>query len=91
MVRKLGHFQTPSRFCIRGHNFHRWKEWQRKFEKVIHTPNSEIKNQVAQDQEKTVFVKGDKDGPYGPVMEFVDKVKVVGGVKYVALATQKRA
>ena len=52
---------------------------------------TELKKQVGPKQERVVFVKGDKDSPYGPVMELVDHIKVVGGVKHVALATQKRA
>ena len=52
---------------------------------------AELKKQVGPQQERVVFVKGDKDSPYGPIMELVDHIKVVGGVKHVALATQKRA
>jgi len=52
---------------------------------------AELKKQIGPAQERVVFVKGDKDSPYGPVMELVDQIKVVGGVKHVALATQKRA
>lgn len=45
---------------------------------------------VSQRPAQVVFIKGDKDSQYGPVMEFVDQVKMVSGVKHVALATQKR-
>lgn len=41
--------------------------------------------------EGTVYVKADKAVSYGCVMSVVDKLKVAGGVKYVALATQKYA
>ena len=50
-----------------------------------------LKKVVDTDQERVVFVKGDTESKYGPVMEFVDQVKMVSGVKHVALATQKRA
>lgn len=35
----------------------------------------------------TVSVEGDKGASYGDVIRLVDKIKYVGGVKYVALAT----
>src|SRR5437016_6189172 len=41
--------------------------------------------------EKTVYVKADTAVSYGKVIELVDQIKVVGGIKYVALATQKYA
>jgi biopolymer transport protein ExbD len=41
--------------------------------------------------EGTVYVKADKDVHYGCVIQTVDKLKVAGGVRYVALATQKHA
>ncbi len=50
----------------------------------------QIKEQLGAEQEKTVFVKADTLVAYGVVLELVDQIKVVGGVKYVALATQKR-
>lgn len=43
------------------------------------------------EKEKTVYVKADTTVSYGRVLELVDHIKVVGGIKYVALATQKRA
>jgi len=53
---------------------------------------AELKKQVGSaSAQRVVFVKADKDSSYGPVMELVDQIKVVGGVKHVALATQKRA
>lgn len=42
------------------------------------------------DKEKTVYVKADTAVSYGCVLELVDHIKMVGGIKYVALATQKR-
>lgn len=40
-------------------------------------------------QQKTVFVKADTQVSYGKVIELVDTIKHVGGIKYVALATTK--
>lgn len=39
----------------------------------------------------TVFVKADTTVPYGRVLELVDQIKCVEGVKYVALATTRRS
>jgi biopolymer transport protein ExbD len=39
--------------------------------------------------DKTVFVKADTGASYGKVIELVDTIKHVGGIKYVALATTK--
>ena len=53
---------------------------------------SKLKEQVGEkSNERTVFVKADQSASYGKVIELVDRIKVVGGVRYVALATQKRA
>lgn len=50
-----------------------------------------IKKLVSADQEKTVYIKADRAGvKYGTVIELVDDIKIINGVKYVALATQKR-
>lgn len=49
-----------------------------------------LQRKIGQEGERTVFVKADQAVPYGMVIELVDKIKVVGGVKYVALATEKR-
>ena len=47
-----------------------------------------IKKQVAQNDDRTVFVQADETVFYGKVLELVDNIKVVGGISYVALATK---
>ena len=44
---------------------------------------------VGQKGQKTVFVKADTSASYGRVIEIVDKIKQVKGIRYVALATAK--
>ena len=42
-----------------------------------------------QQKVEIVFVKADQAVEYGRVIELVDTIKTVGGIKYVALATQR--
>jgi len=49
----------------------------------------DLKQRVGQDNNKTVYVKADQAVNYGVVITLVDKIKVIGGIKYVALATAK--
>ena len=50
-----------------------------------------LQQQLGPKGHETVFVKADTAVHYGRVIQVVDQIKVVGGVQYVALATQKRA
>jgi biopolymer transport protein TolR len=52
---------------------------------------AQIKKTIGADQEKTVYVQADTAVSYGTVVELVDDIKFVGGIKYVALATQKHS
>lgn len=52
---------------------------------------AELSQDALHKTDGTVYVKADKAVSYGCVMQVVDKLKVSGGVKYVALATQKYA
>ena len=49
---------------------------------------NQIKLQVADNKDKTVFVEADKAVDYGRVIQVVDQIKVIGGINYVALATK---
>ncbi len=48
-----------------------------------------VQRKIGKDRDCTVFVKADGSVPYKDVIRVVDHLKVAGGVKYVALATQK--
>ncbi|HXW85893.1 MAG TPA: biopolymer transporter ExbD [Candidatus Bathyarchaeia archaeon] len=50
---------------------------------------AQLQAAVTHDAGKTVFVKADTAVSYGTVVELVDRIKVVGGIKYVALATKR--
>jgi biopolymer transport protein TolR len=51
----------------------------------------QLKDKIGSDTNKMVHVKADQSVPYGNVLELVDHIKVVGGISYVVLATQKYA
>lgn len=50
---------------------------------------SSLSGDMLKNSEGTVCVKGDKDASYGSIIEIVDRLKLVEGVCYVALATKK--
>ncbi len=49
----------------------------------------QLKKTVKNSNDQVVYIKGDRSASYGAILELVDQIKVVGGIKYVALATQK--
>jgi biopolymer transport protein ExbD len=49
----------------------------------------QIQKNIGKNKERTVFVKADQTAQYGKVIETLDKIKVIGGVQDVVLATQK--
>ena len=50
---------------------------------------SALQKKVGENAKKTVFVKADTTVHYGIVIELVDAIKHIGGIRYVALATEK--
>lgn len=48
-----------------------------------------LRKKVSDNAKKTVFVKADTSVHYGMVIELVDAIKHIGGIRYVALATEK--
>lgn len=51
---------------------------------------SVLKTALGGKEDQVVFIKADEGARYGNVLELVDSIKDVGGIKHVALATQKR-
>lgn len=49
-----------------------------------------VKKRVGNEKDKVVVVKADRDSAYGPVMELVDHMKGVGGLKYVLFGTTRQ-
>lgn len=52
---------------------------------------AQLKKTVGNQQDRVVHVYGAKNVDYGFVIELVDSLKSVGGIRHVALATQRRA
>lgn len=50
-----------------------------------------LKKSIGTQQDRVVHVYGAKNVDYGFVIELVDSLKSVGGIRHVALATQRRA
>lgn len=51
----------------------------------------QLKQSIGTQQDRVVHVYGAKNVDYGFVIELVDSLKSVGGIRHVALATQRRA
>lgn len=49
----------------------------------------ELEKLLQGEQEQVVMVKADRSVEYGEVVRVVDDIKYLGGVRYVALATQQ--
>jgi len=52
---------------------------------------TELKKIIGDNKDKTVYIKADTSISYGMVIELVDDIKFVGGIHYVALATQQHS
>ncbi|KKT23963.1 MAG: Biopolymer transport TolR [candidate division TM6 bacterium GW2011_GWF2_43_87] len=48
----------------------------------------ELEKQLRGERDQVVFIKADRSVPCGDLVRIVDDIKYLGGVKYVALATQ---
>jgi biopolymer transport protein TolR len=51
--------------------------------------NKAIKNQIGDNLDQVVFVKGDESIKYGKLIDVVDSIKYIGGLKNVVLATKR--
>lgn len=49
-----------------------------------------VTQKVGKAKDQTIFVRADTAVSYGKVIDVVDRLKVVGGIQYVALATEHR-
>jgi len=49
-----------------------------------------LKEALAGKEDQVVFVKADEAARYGSILELIDTIKDVGGIKHVALATQQK-
>lgn len=54
-------------------------------EKII----AELVKIAMQQKDKTIFVKADTGVAYGTVIRLVDRIKMIQGIEYVALATER--
>jgi biopolymer transport protein ExbD len=52
---------------------------------------AQLQKKIGTQKNQTVFIKGDTAIQYGQVLEFVDRLKMVGGIERVALATTAQA
>lgn len=52
---------------------------------------AQLKKSIGSQQDRVVHIYGAKNVDYGFVIELVDSLKSVGGIRHVALATQRRA
>lgn len=52
---------------------------------------AQLKKTIGTQQDRVVHIYGAKNVDYGFVIELVDSLKSVGGIRHVALATQRRA
>jgi biopolymer transport protein ExbD len=48
-----------------------------------------LQKEIGKEQNAVVFVQADQGVSYGQVIDVVDTLKTVGGIKYVALATKQ--
>jgi biopolymer transport protein ExbD len=48
-----------------------------------------LKTEIGKQENTVVFVQADQGVSYGQVIDVVDTLKTVGGIKYVALATKQ--
>lgn len=51
----------------------------------------ELNTVLVHDADRTVFLRADQRVSYGKIVDIVDHLKLVGGVKYVALAMHKQS
>ena len=60
-------------------------------EELISYIQHETSGQTSMPEQQTLLIKADAAVGYGTVIELVDRLKVVGGIRYVALATTNSA
>jgi len=73
---------------VDAHNFTYWDSKKMSVDEIC----AQIKKQAhAHNKDQVLFVKADETASYGTVLELVDRIKGMGVVHHVALATQKAA